>query len=417
LTPVLQKVGVFFYFEVMESTVQSSVNQGKAKWVNLMIFALMAALSQVMWLNFAAMLGYLQSVYSVTEEVASLVILVFPLGYVLFGFHAGRWIDRVGYKKVLVWAGLGMTLAALGRLLPLGFAGLLVCQIGLAIVQPYIINAINALVADGFAPEEQAGAVGLGTAAMFIGMALGIGLTPVLVESLGFAYGMGIWALASALATLACMLGLKETRSVHASGSSLAGVKALMKRPEMWRLLLVSLLALGYFNGLTTFIELILGEKSISAEESGLIAAVMILGGIVGAVVVPLISDKLGKRKPFILLAAFSALVLTYPLLQGGGLVGLMGLGASLGFLFLPGYALLLSHAERVAGVSLAGTATGLLMISGNVGAVLVILGMQTLHGISGTWQTAVWGCMGILVLALCIAFFLRDNPNNKDCA
>jgi predicted MFS family arabinose efflux permease len=401
----------------MEPNVQSSANQGKRKWINLLIFAFMAALSQVMWLNFAAMLGFLQTTYQVSEEVASLVILVFPLAYVLFGFHAGRWIDRVGYKKVLIWAGLGMTVAATARLFPLGFTGLLVCQIGLSIVQPYIINAINALVADGFTPEEQAGAVGLGTAAMFIGMAFGIGLTPVLVDTMGFVNGMAVWALASGVATLACFIGLKETRKTNPSSASMAGVKALMKQPEMWRLLWVSLLALGYFNGLTTFIELILAEKNISPEDSGLIAAVMILGGILGAVMVPLVSDKVGKRKPFILLAAFSALVLTYPLLQGGALGWLMTLAAGLGFLFLPGYALLLSHAERVAGVSLAGTATGLLMIGGNAGAVLVILGMQTLHGISGTWQTAVWGCMGILVLALCIAFLLRDNPNNKDCA
>lgn len=413
----MQRIGVFFYFAVMEQNVQSSASQGKRKWINLLIFAFMAALSQVMWLNFAAMLGFLQTAYQVSEEVASLVILVFPLAYVLFGFHAGRWIDRVGYRKVLIWAGLGMTVAATGRLFPFGFTGLLICQIGLSIVQPYIINAINALVADGFTPEEQAGAVGLGTAAMFIGMALGIGLTPVLVDTMGFVNGMAVWALASGVATLACFIGLKETRKTNSSSASMAGVKALMKQPEMWRLLWVSLLALGYFNGLTTFIELILAEKNISPEDSGLIAAVMILGGILGAIMVPLVSDKIGKRKPFILLAAFSALVLTYPLLQGGGLGWLMILAAGLGFLFLPGYALLLSHAERVAGVSLAGTATGLLMIGGNAGAVLVILGMQTLHGISGTWQTAVWGCMGILVLALCIAFFLRDNPNNKDCA
>ncbi len=401
----------------MEPNVQSSANQGKRKWINLLIFAFMAALSQVMWLNFAAMLGFLQTTYQVSEEVASLVILVFPLAYVLFGFHAGRWIDRVGYKKVLIWAGLGMTVAATGRLFPLGFTGLLVCQIGLSIVQPYIINAINALVADGFTPEEQAGAVGLGTAAMFIGMALGIGLTPVLVDAMGFVNGMAVWALASGLATLACFIGLKEKRKTNPSSASMSGVRALMKQPEMWRLLWVSLLALGYFNGLTTFIELILAEKNISPEDSGLIAAVMILGGILGAIIVPLVSDKVGKRKPFILLAAFSALVLTYPLLQGGALGWLMTLAAGLGFLFLPGYALLLSHAERVAGVSLAGTATGLLMIGGNAGAVLVILGMQTLHGISGTWQTAIWGCMAILVLAFCIAAFLRDDPNRKDCA
>lgn len=395
----------------MRTDLSSSDKKGKKKWINLLVFAFMAALSQVMWLNFAAMLGYLQSQYGVSEDTASLVILVFPLGYVLFGFHAGRWIDRVGYKKVLVWAGLAMTMASVARVFPLGFHGLLICQIGLAVVQPYIINAINAVVADGFSPEEQAGAVGLGTAAMFVGMALGIGLTPVVTETIGFASGMAVWAVASALGTLSCVFLLKENRRTQISGASLSGVRSLLKHPEIWRLLLVSFLALGYFNGLTTFIELILGEKRISSEESGAIAAVMILGGIIGAVVIPLLSDRVGKRKPFILLAALSAMVMTFPLLQGGNFAWLMALGGALGFLFLPGYALLLSHAERVAGSALAGTATGLLMMSGNAGAVVVILLMQGLHSASGHWDTAIWGCMAILMLAVGVSLFLKEKP------
>ncbi|MFO1525212.1 MAG: hypothetical protein U1F16_04470 [Turneriella sp.] len=56
-----------------------------------------------------------------------------------------------------------------------GRSGFMVaCQTGIAIGQPFIMNAISKLVADWFEPEHNALATGLGALGMFIGMALGL---------------------------------------------------------------------------------------------------------------------------------------------------------------------------------------------------------------------------------------------------
>src|SRR5674536_48475 len=61
------------------------------------------------------------------------------------------------------------------------------------------------------------------------------------------------------------------------------------------------------FGGVTAILQLIdqiLKPKGISSTTSGLIGAVLVIAGVVGCVVIPALSDKYRRRKPFILLSA-----------------------------------------------------------------------------------------------------------------
>ncbi|MHB8873467.1 MAG: hypothetical protein ACYC8T_07240, partial [Myxococcaceae bacterium] len=40
--------------------------------------------------------------------------------------------------------------------------------------------------------------------------------------------------------------------------------------------------------------------QGVDATTAGLVGGVLIIGGIVGAVIIPLLSDKLRRRKPFL---------------------------------------------------------------------------------------------------------------------
>src|SRR5580704_4444011 len=81
----------------------------KNRWVVLAIYAWVAGLSQMLWLNFAPILSYIQKQYGVSENTASLLLLVFPLTYILLSIHAGTLTDKKGYKYAI---GLGTVLMA-----------------------------------------------------------------------------------------------------------------------------------------------------------------------------------------------------------------------------------------------------------------------------------------------------------------
>ena len=74
-----------------------------------------------------------------------------------------------------------------------------------------------------------------------------------------------------------------------------------------------------------------------------------------------------------------------------------------MGFFFLPGYALLLAMCEEMAGTEKAGAATGMLMLAGNAGAVVVIVLMPLVNGEGALWTNAVYLMLSLLIITLAL--------------
>src|SRR5437762_9934354 len=85
------------------------------KWIVLAAYATVAGVSQMLWLNFAPLLSQIQARYGVSELVASLLVLVFPLLYVVFSVPAGALLDARGYRFGVGAGALGMTAFAVVR--------------------------------------------------------------------------------------------------------------------------------------------------------------------------------------------------------------------------------------------------------------------------------------------------------------
>ncbi|MGZ4036612.1 MAG: MFS transporter, partial [Bacteroidia bacterium] len=357
-----------------------------------------------LWLNLAPLVSFIQQKYTVSELQVSLLLLSFPLLYVLLSIHSGTLTDKKGYRYAI---GLGSIISAVFacvRTFDGNFYMLVIGQTGIAIGQPYIVNGISKLVSDWFSKEESAMATGIGTAGMLIGMALAMGLTPVLNESMGFSSTMLAFGIFSVVLTLVFMLVAKENHPVSeqaASASAMEEIRQLWSNKNLKTLFITWFFAFGFFNGLTTWLEPIVKPNGINAEDAGMIGACLIIGGIVGSVIIPTLSDKYKKRKPFLILCCVAALLLLYPMCTMSDMTMLYVLGGLMGFFFLPGYALFLASCEELAGAEKAGAATGILMLSGNAGAVVTIILMPVVNGASGSWMNAVYLLFALMVITL----------------
>lgn len=384
------------------------------RWAVLMAYFGVAAMSQMLWLNLAPLVTFIQQKYGVSELVVSSLLLSFPLLYVMLSLNSGRLIDKKGYRYVIILGSLISSVFACVRIFDGNFYMLLIGQTGIAIGQPYIINGISKLVSDWFAKEHTAMATGIGTAGMLIGMALGMGLTPALNESMGFSQTMLVFAVISIILTIIFIVLGKENNIEKVKAVAMnAGseIRQLLKNRNLFILLIVSFLALGVFNGLTTWLEPILKPNGINAEETGLVGAFLIVGGILGSVIIPTLSDKLKVRKPFLALCCLAALVILYPLCTLASLMPLYVLGGLMGFFFLPGYALLLSMCEEMAGIEKAGVATGMLMLAGNAGAVVVIVLMPVVNGANPIWTNALYLMLFLMMVTLgTVIFGLKES-------
>ena len=377
------------------------------RWAVLMAYFGVAAMSQMLWLNLAPLVSFLQLKYSVSEMAVSSLLLSFPLLYVILSVHSGTLIDKKGYRYVIILGSVISSIFACVRIFDGNFYMLVIGQTGIAIGQPYIINGISKLVSDWFDKEQSAMATGIGTAGMLIGMALGMGLTPALNTDLGFSTTMAVFAgISIALTLIFVVVGKENTLAAKTQAvamSAMGEIKSLLKSRNLVMLFIISFFALGVFNGLTTWLEPILKPNNINAEQAGLVGTFLIAGGIIGSVIIPTLSDKFKVRKPFLALCCVAALVIIYPLCTLSSLTMLYVLGGLMGFFFLPGYALLLSMCEEIAGAEKAGAATGILMMAANAGGVVVIAAMPMINGEGGSWMNSIY--LMIVLTAVTLAF------------
>jgi len=383
--------------------------QNPFRWIILSLFILLAGLSQFLWLNFAPILSQIQSRYGVSELMASLLIMIFAILYIFLSIPTGIVIDKRGYKFGIGLGAIIMSLFSFVRVFDQSFWMLLIGQTGIAIAQPFILNGISKLVADWFDEKEAGLATGLGTVGMFAGMAVSLGLTPVLMSTIGLHNTMVASALITIFVSMLFLIFSKENQQNQSSTRQSINFFEILKNKNVILLAIVSLLAQGLFNGIATWLEMILKPFGVSSEQAGIVGGLLILGGILGAGIIPMISDKFRNRKLFLGACLVTSLFFIYPLCTNGNFKLLILMGFLFGFLFLPGYALLLTMGEETCGPKMAGSVTSLLMLTGNVGGVGITIAMQAVKGAHPTWTNAVILIIVLQIISIGVSFFVKD--------
>jgi MFS-type transporter involved in bile tolerance (Atg22 family) len=193
------------------------------------------------------------------------------------------------------------------------------------------------------------------------------------------------------------------------------GFKPLIKNVDLLKVFLIAFMGLGFFNGLTTWLELILAPNGINSVQAGTAGGVLIVGGIFGAVIIPALSDYFKTKKPFIIGSSAVAFFTIYPLCTSHDYHFVLILSALLGFFFLPAFALLLDLGSELAGQALAGSATGILMLAGNAGGVIVIVAMEAAKGDHTDFFNGVILMMATLAIAIGTAFFLPKTSRKAE--
>jgi cyanate permease len=282
-----------------------------SRWVMLSIYMLMVAVNQLLWITFAPITGDATKYYGVTDLYIGILSMCFMIVYIVVSIPASWIIDKYGIRAGV---GTGAVFTGIFGLLR-GFAGtnytlLLLAQIGIAIGQPFILNAITKLAARWFPIEERATASGLGTLAMYIGILVGMTLTPYLVIGSGIdgvLYLYGIIAICTSTLFIILMKEGPPTAPCRPDQEERSlvfdGFRQTLKTRDFLWLMIIFFIGLGVFNAVTTWIEDILRPRGFSAVQAGITGGLMIVGGVVGALIIPLLSDHYKKRTPFIVIA------------------------------------------------------------------------------------------------------------------
>jgi MFS family permease len=390
-----------------------------SRWMMLTVYMFMVAVNQLLWITFAPITGDATRYYGVSDLRIGVLSMCFMIVYIVVSIPASWIIDRFGIR---IGVGIGAVFTGVFGMVR-GFAGpdynlLLLAQIGIAIGQPFILNAITKLAARWFPIEERATAAGLGTLAMYLGILLGMTLTPYLIIGSGIGGMLYIYGVISIITTAVFLILIKEGPPTapclpEQEERSLVydGFKQTLRTKDFILLMVIFFIGLGVFNAVTTWIEDILRPRGFSATQAGITGGVMIIGGIIGALFIPILSDRYKKRTPFIIIALTGATLGLTGITFATSYWLLLTSGMVLGFFLLSSGPIGFQYGAEITYPASEGTSNGMLLLMGQVSGIAFIFGMDSFKSsLTGSMTRSLVLMIGLMVLSIIMSFRLKES-------
>jgi sugar phosphate permease len=179
--------------------------------------------------------------------------------------------------------------------------------------------------------------------------------------------------------------------------------------------------ALGVFNGITTWIENILSPRGFSAVQAGTTGGLMIIGGILGALIIPILSDHYRKRTPFIIIALAGATLSLIGITFATNYLILLASGTAYGFFLLSSGPIGFQYGAEITYPVSEGTSNGFLILMGQISGIAFIFGMDFYKSpATGSMTRPLIILIGFMVLSLLSSTRLKESSllnrgNKKD--
>ena len=383
------------------------------RWAILAGYGLLTACTQLLWLAYAPITTQAHHILHVSEGAVGDLAGVFPLMYVILALPAGRWLDtRFGPAL-----GLGAVLTGAGGLLrlagPTSFAWALAGQVVIAAGQPFVLNAITKIAARHFPAQERTAAISIGSVALFVGILAAVLSGGPLLDAGGLPLLLGVQAGVGVAAALWLLVALRTPAAFPGDPSVAVSLRWLRADGFMWLLGGLLFVGMGIFNAVATWLDAILTHFG-HGGASGYLIAVMTVGGIAGAAVLPGIVARRDLRRGMLQIAvvvtalAFAVIAGVHNPAAGGAALFVAG------FFMLAGLPVVLDWSELHAGPERAGAAAGFLLLAGNLGGVVLVLIVQAVIG-SPYLSLGALSAAGLLGLVLTIWLPARGAGTAQD--
>lgn len=382
---------------------------GKRRWVVAVLFALVLCSNQTQVSFLIPQQTQIQLQYGLGELASSLSILIIPLLCIIFSIPCGRLIDRVGFRR---GAALGCSLLALSLFFRFdnSFFSLMAGQILIGLSQPMLMNGMSKMAIEWFNEPERGTAIGVSTAGLFLGLAAGLGLPPLLVATFGITQALFLAGLVGLFPAVLLWLVSKKPPALRDREHVVSGSLAkLFRSAGMLPVLMTTIVGCGLFNAIALSLEPMLSEHELGPETLSAAGALMILGGVGGSLFIARIAERLGGK--FLALAGCGIGVIPVMCLLYYATThsSVLFYATLLGILQLPGYALLIAMSEEVAGKDQAAQANSLITLAGNIGAGTGIGLAVLIHTTLGEWAYVVVFLISLAAIQILIVMSCKS--------
>jgi MFS family permease len=386
------------------------------RWVVLAIFMFINLTIQILWIAYAPITGPAAEYYGVSDLQIGLLAMSFMIVFIPLSIPVSWLIDTYGFRFAVSIGAIMMGVFGLLR----GFAGqnytlVLLSTIGIAAAQPFLLNAWTTVPAKWFAIEERATAVGAVTLANLLGTGLGMVLTPILYESIPISTIQLIYGALAAFSAVIFIVWAREKPPTPPSPPGmevrslmLDGLKHALKVKPFWWYLFIVFVGMGLFNGITTWVEGIIRPRGFTPTDAGTLGALMLVGGLLGAVIIPSFSDRQHKRTRFMLIGFLFAIPGLIGLTYAVSSWVLLLSAFSMGFFLVSTFPVGMQFAAEITHPTPEGTSNGLVQLCGQAAVVFVYM-MEALRTPDGAFTTSLLLSVGLLLICVLVISKLKD--------
>jgi MFS family permease len=386
------------------------------RWVVLAAFMLINLAVQMLWISFAPVTGPAAQYYGVSDLKIGFLAMVFMIAFIPLSIPVSWAIDTYGFRwTVSLGAVLMGIFGVLRGLAGVNYSLVLLGSIGIAIAQPFLMNAWTKVPAQWFSVEERATAVGIVIFANLVGTGLGMLLPPILMETMTISSIQLLFgAIAAGSAILFVILAREkpatppcpEGQEVRAL--MLDGLKHALTVKSFWLYMAIMFIGMGLFNGITTWVENIIRPRGFTPTDAGTLGALMLVGGLLGAVIIPPFSDRQHKRKKYLALGFCLAIPGLVGIIYATSAWLLFASAFCFGFFLISASPVGMQYAAEITQPTPEGTSNGLIQLVGQASVVFVYI-MEAMKAPNGSFTPALLLLLGLLLVSLVVISQLKD--------
>jgi MFS family permease len=406
------------------------------RWIILLVFMLVTITIEIQWLTHAAVMRPAEVFYHGQYNRDSLfnidfLAMSYMLFFMLMSFPASYIIGKLGIKKSLSLGAIVSAIAAIGKAaLATSFMGVMIFQVLLALAQPFIINAVTAVTVRWFPFSERAMAGGLLALAQYLGIVIAMLVTPLMIGinpdlpdyGSGFEKMLWIYGIITAVSSVALVVFIKEYPDNYSPEEEEVrkpfgeGVLHILKNRDSQITLLLFFIGLGIFNAVSSMTDSI-SEYAGVKDSDGLVGGLMLIGGIIGALILPALSDKFRKRRIF-MVVCIAGMV---PGVVGLSYAGSFGLSPAytysvllssafiLGFFVMSAGPIGFQYAAEVNYPAPESASQGMMLWTGQLSGMLFVAGMSARHNEHLSSFMHLFSALAVVCFIL--SLFLRESP------
>jgi MFS family permease len=355
----------------------------------------------------------------VKRDDIDLLANLFMLIYIPISFPASWAIDTFGFKKAVGFGAVLMAVFAMLRaVFPASYTAALIGAIGISIGQPFLLNAFTKLAALWFPQKQRATITGVLFLALFVGVGLGEALGPSLMAEAGFAGMQMIYGIATAITVVLFLVFARANPPTPASPPGeqsralvLDGLRQLLKKRDVYLLALAIFLGSGIVNGVFTLIDGIGKEKSLSVSQGVLLTTILLVGGIVGSIVLPGLSDALRRRKPLLLIGLFLSVPAILGLALGRNFIFEVFSFFIVGFCITGLTPVAYQYGAEITYPAPEGTSNGVFALVVQASGFLILLMDGLKGGFGGSYAPSLVGLAILLAISGFLLTLIKESP------